>query len=104
MKKKNVRIYEPVFLLYGYRKRLLTGLLFLMINLCCLPAFAQNKMISGMVADVNGEAVIGASVKVLGTTLGTTTDLDGKYSFNAPQSGTLVISYIGYKTQEHPLG
>lgn len=104
MEKKNIRICEPEFPLYTCRKRLLAGLLFLMMNLCCFSVFAQNKMINGTVTDVNGEAVIGASVKIEGTTLGAMTDLDGKFAINAPSSGTFVVSYVGYKTQTISLG
>lgn len=65
-------------------------------------AYAQNK-ISGHVSDANGEPVIGASVMVKGTTNGTITNLDGDFSLNAAAKGTLVVSYIGYKTLEMPI-
>ena len=59
----------------------------------------QSRQISGQVVDGKGEPVIGASVLVKGTSNGTITDIDGNFLLpNA--SGTLVISYIGYKTQE----
>ena len=58
----------------------------------------QNQTISGRITDTSGEPVIGASVVVKGTTNGTITDFDGKFSLNAPAQGTLTISYIGYKT------
>ena len=57
----------------------------------------QNQTISGRITDTSGEPVIGASVVVKGTTNGTITDFDGKFSLNAPAQGTLTISYIGYK-------
>lgn len=60
----------------------------------------QQKEISGIVKDGTGEPVIGANVSVKGTTIGTITDVDGRYSFTAPSNAVLVISYIGYKTQE----
>lgn len=59
----------------------------------------QANVVEGIVTDVNGEPVIGASVVVKGTSNGTITDLDGKFSLPDAQ-GVLVISYIGYKTQE----
>ncbi|MDL2208218.1 TonB-dependent receptor [Parabacteroides sp. OttesenSCG-928-O15] len=65
---------------------------------------AQNKRISGAIVDATGEPVIGANVQVKGTTIGSISDVDGNFSFEAPQTGTLVISYIGYKTQELSLG
>ena len=60
----------------------------------------QNQTISGRITDTSGEPVIGASVVVKGTTNGTITDFDGKFSLNAPAQGTLTISYIGYKKME----
>ncbi len=63
----------------------------------------DGKTIRGTVKDINGEAVIGASVMVKGSANGTITDLDGHFSLNAG-SGTLVISYIGYMTQEVAIG
>ena len=60
----------------------------------------QNQTISGRITDTSGEPVIGASVVVKGTTNGTITDFDGKFSLNAPPQGTLTISYIGYKKME----
>ncbi|MDH6342654.1 TonB-linked SusC/RagA family outer membrane protein [Parabacteroides sp. PFB2-12] len=72
--------------------------------LITVSAMAQNKRISGTIVDATGEAVIGANVQVKGTTIGSISDVDGNFSFEAPQTGTLVISYIGYKTQELALG
>lgn len=61
----------------------------------------QTSTINGKVTDANGEAIIGASVTVKGTTSnGTITDLDGKFNLDAPANATLVISYVGYKTIE----
>jgi hypothetical protein len=56
--------------------------------------------ISGTVADNSNEPLPGASVSVKGTTNGTSTDFDGKFSINAVSGDVLVISYIGYKTKE----
>ncbi len=60
----------------------------------------QQIAVTGRVIDHTGEAVIGASVMVEGTTLGTITDIDGNFSLSAPQNGTLVISFVGYETQK----
>lgn len=62
-------------------------------------AFAQNVAISGKVVDSNNEPVIGAYVVVEGTTIGTSTDINGAYKINAPANGTLTFTCIGYKTQ-----
>ena len=64
-----------------------------------IGAFAQNK-ITGTVVDAQGEPIIGASVVIKGTSNGTVTDFDGKFVIaNAPAKGSLVISYVGYRTQ-----
>lgn len=66
-----------------------------------IGAVAQNSgAVTGMVVDEKGEPLIGVTVKVDGTTLGTSTDLDGKFSLNIPKKkGELTISYVGYRTQ-----
>ena len=75
--------------------------------LCFLstPSFAQNT-ITGMVKDDKGEPIIGASVVVKGNrSVGTVTDLDGKYTLNRIEKGvTLVFSYIGYMNREVMVG
>ena len=60
----------------------------------------SNIKVSGIVYDNLNEPIIGATVRVKGTQIAAVTDLDGKFSFNASQHGTLVVSYIGHKTQE----
>ncbi|MDO4162930.1 MAG: TonB-dependent receptor [Bacteroides sp.] len=61
----------------------------------------QNNGIRGTVIDENGETVIGASVIVKGTTNGTITDFEGRFVLNnVPKGSTLLISYVGYRTQE----
>ena len=59
----------------------------------------QTGTIKGKIVDSNGEPVIGANVMVKGTTNGCMTDIDGNFSLKDAK-GTLVISYIGYKTEE----
>jgi len=67
-------------------------------------ALAQ-RTISGTVTDDTGEALIGASILVKGTSTGTVTDIDGTYSITVPDGGTtLIFSYTGYSTQELELG
>lgn len=63
-------------------------------------AIAQTNNVSGVVKDANGEPLIGATVMVKGTKTGTATDVDGRYSINAPKGSTLVVSYIGTKPME----
>lgn len=66
----------------------------------CTIASAQQVNVNGIVKDAAGETVIGASVMVKGTKTGTVTDLDGNFHVECAPGSTLVISYIGYKTQE----
>lgn len=74
----------------------------LIILLCLIPlwASAQGTTVGGIVKDAGGEPIIGASVLEKGTTNGTITDFDGNFTLNVSSNATLVISYIGYKTQE----
>lgn len=65
---------------------------------------SSTKKISGVVKDETGEPVIGANVVVKGTTNGTVTDMNGRYSLDVPEGGVLQISYIGYNTQEVKVG
>ena len=65
---------------------------------------SSMKNISGVVKDETGEPVIGANVVVKGTTNGTVTDMNGRYSLEVPEGGVLQISYIGYNTQEVKVG
>ena len=80
------------------------SLVFALIFFSASLALAQ-RTISGVVSDEQGEPLYGASVLVTGTTVGTTTDFDGKYSINVPTSATsLEISYTGFTTQEVAIG
>lgn len=62
----------------------------------------KKRKVSGTVKDINGQPVIGANITEKGTANGTITDLDGNYTLEVSDDGTLVVSYIGYKTQEIP--
>lgn len=77
-------------------------LLWLVGMLLSVQVFAQEIAIKGSVKDRLGEVVIGANVIVKGTTNGTITDFDGNFVLNAKQGDIIVISFIGYKTQELP--
>jgi TonB-linked SusC/RagA family outer membrane protein len=61
---------------------------------------AQNLQITGMVTDERGESLTGATVVIKGTSVGTSTDIDGRYTLQAPRSATLVYSFIGYVSKE----
>nr|WP_320039588.1 TonB-dependent receptor [uncultured Bacteroides sp.] len=64
-----------------------------------ISVFAQKSMITGKVVDVNNEPLIGVNVLVKGTTNGTVTDIDGKYSISAPSGSTLSFTYVGFTAQ-----
>ncbi len=74
----------------------------LLLLLCLIPlwSIAQNITVKGIVKDNSGEPIIGANVTEKGTTNGMITDLDGKFSLTVQKNATMVISYIGYITQE----
>ena len=84
----------------------IAAILWCMVSLVCMAsASAQNATVSGMVTGANGEPVIGANVVVEGTTQGITTNVDGDYTLtNVPANATLVVSYLGYKTEKIPVG
>lgn len=66
------------------------------------PASAQQtsgNTIQGVVTDANGEPIIGANIMIEGTTTGTITDFDGRFTLDVPENATLQISYIGFVSQ-----
>ncbi|WP_321517975.1 TonB-dependent receptor [uncultured Bacteroides sp.] len=75
-------------------------LIILMGLFLSLSAFAQKITITGQVKDPSNEGIIGASVVEKGTTNGTMTDIDGKFSLSVSPKAILTITYIGYKNQE----
>lgn len=62
--------------------------------------WAQNIQLTGVVTDASNEPIVGASVVEKGTTNGVITDYDGNFTLNVPAKATIVISYVGYQTQE----
>ena len=60
----------------------------------------QSSLIRGVVKDSNGDPLLGVNVIVKGSTIGAVTDIDGNFSFEAPAGSILVVSYIGFKSQE----
>lgn len=80
--------------------------IFFLCFLLAQTALAQNKVkVTGTIVDnVNGESVIGASVVEKGTTNGTTTDINGTYELSVTSNSILLVSFVGYKTQELPVG
>lgn len=68
-------------------------------NNSLLDRMQQQEKITGIVTDAKGEPVIGANVSVVGKSIGTITDINGKFAIQASQGNTLQISFIGYKAQ-----
>ena len=64
------------------------------------PGTQQSNTVTGVVVDANGEPIIGANVVVKGTTNGTITDIDGRFSLEAPGNAVLSISYIGFNSKD----
>lgn len=79
------------------RLRMMVCLIGMLLPMCI---FAQQITVQGVVKDQTGETVIGASVMEKGTTNGTITGINGDFSLNMSPNGTLVVSFVGYKTQE----
>ncbi len=98
---------------FNFRKTVLLMGACAMVGLAASPAYAsseaapeavqQSKTVTGTVSDAGGP-VIGATIMEKGTSNGTVTDLDGNFSLNVQPGATIVISYIGYKTQEIVVG
>ena len=86
---------------FSMQRVLLLALLF--VCLAPLSALAQTIQLTGTVTDTKGESLIGASVLEKGTSNGCITDVDGNFTLTVSPKTTMVISYVGYVTQEIPL-
>lgn len=83
---------------FGFKQRIVATTALSLFS--TLTVMAQSVVIKGTVKEKSGEPIIGATVRELGTTNGTTTDIDGNYELKvAKANATLSVSYIGYKTQ-----
>lgn len=98
-----MRIETTLFPLAGFKK-LFRPAAFLCCLLLSLSLFAQDRAISGRIVSATGEGLPGASVRVKNTEAGTSTDASGNFSLMVPPNATLVISYVGYATQEFAVG
>lgn len=83
---------------FSLQRVLLLALLF--VCLVPLSALAQTIQLTGTVTDTKGESLIGASVLEKGTTNGCITDIDGNFTLTVSPNATMIISYVGYVTQE----
>lgn len=83
------------------KKKILNLLLLFVMALLPLSVFAQGMIsVSGTVLDQNGDPLIGCTVQLKGSSVGTVTDLDGHFQIKVPEDKMLVFSFIGYKTKE----
>lgn len=82
------------------KKKLFMFLALIFVGIGLVMAQTQVR---GTVVDENGDPAIGATIQIKGTTQGTVTDIDGKFTISAPANGTIVVSYVGYTTQEVPV-
>ncbi|GAB4001088.1 TonB-dependent receptor [Spirosoma daeguense] len=89
-------------------RKALVGFLSMLMMIMLLgnsAAWAQGRTVTGRVTDPTGSGLPGVTVQIKGTQRGTTTDMDGKYSVaNVPDNSTLIFSFIGFSTQEIPVG
>jgi TonB-linked SusC/RagA family outer membrane protein len=83
-----------------YRTTCVAGIMFLM----CVASYAQRQLVTGTIKEASGSAVPGVNILIKGTTEGTTTDNEGKFSLNASSDDVLTISFIGYASQEIAVG
>ena len=75
-------------------------LMFIFLCMYSIGIFAQNITVTGLVADTQGEPLIGVTIQVVGTVHGTVTDIDGRYTLsNTPSDAILVFSYVGTQSQ-----
>jgi len=93
------------FILQRLLREKMTAMVFLVLLTCFAgtDAFAQNN-VKGKITNNTGEPVVGASVVVKGTTVGTNTGGDGSYSIAAAKGATIVVSSVGYTTREITVG
>lgn len=99
MKQRNL-----IFLPKGNWTKMLLSLVLLMVLMTGM-AFAQQKTVTGKVVDESGSSIPGVSVLAKGTTVGTVTDIDGKYNLNVPSKAEiLVFGFVGMISQEVSIG
>lgn len=85
-------------------RRIFTFFLTFLLGVFVTALYAQTHTVSGTVIDKDAnEPLIGANVLIKGTTIGTVTDLDGKYTLQAGDKDILVFSYLSMKTIEEPV-
>ncbi|MBF0574436.1 SusC/RagA family TonB-linked outer membrane protein [Dysgonomonas sp. GY617] len=107
----NKRVYySPLFrriLIGGTMLFLTTGIAFAEKNIVVENTAinqTDQRQVAGTIVDQSGDPIIGATVIVKGTTVGTVTDLDGKFTINVPSNAVIAVQYVGYLNQEVRVG
>ena len=90
----------PAFVKHNVMKKISTLFFLFCIS---MAVFGQNRVITGIVTDISGLSLPGTTVQIPGTTMGTTTDVNGKYSISV-NGGSLRFSYTGFESQEIAVG
>ncbi|MCF0180193.1 MAG: SusC/RagA family TonB-linked outer membrane protein, partial [Bacteroidales bacterium] len=72
----------------------------LLLSIMSIAVYAQTQTVNGIVKDQSGEPVVGASILEKGTANGCTSDIDGKFSLKVKPGASLLVTYVGYETQE----
>ena len=80
------------------------GITFLMVFFTIAGSYAQSRVIKGKVVDTSNQPIIGAAVKVVGTSSGTITDANGFYTLSAAPKSELLFSFMGYKSVQENVG
>lgn len=82
------------------KRYFILGLCLLFIQAFTQIVYAQNsRTVNGSVVDEFGDPIIGAAIKIVDTTVGTISDIDGKFTLSVPEGGRLTVSFVGYITQ-----
>ena len=81
------------------KKNIILSLFFGTLLTFVMPLCAQNQTVTGLVVDVSGEPIIGATVMVVNGTVGTVTDIDGKFNIKVAPKSKLKVSFVGYTSQ-----
>ena len=99
--------YHHIWYANSNKKKMRTkfsGILTLLLVFFVQLAFAQEKTVSGNLSDDSGLPLPGVNIIIKGTSTGTQSDFDGNYAIEVAQGETLVFSYVGFETQEVPVG
>src|ERR1035437_2171195 len=80
------------------------AMLLLLLLTCSYAVMAQGQVVTGSIKDSNGAGLPGVTVLVKNTTIGTTSNMEGKYSITVGNNAVVVFSFIGYVTQEIAIG